>query len=61
MVALPVSKWLGFFETLAFIKRESSSQEIYCTLAGGYAVFSQTPIKRRLDIKSDIKPEQIEN
>jgi len=56
MVALPASQWLLFFEALAFIYRESRRGEIYCTIAGGCVVFSQTPIKRRVDLR----PDQIE-
>ena len=55
-VAIPVSEWLRFFEALAFINREGGWREIYCTIGGGYAVFSQTHIKRRVDLR----PERIE-
>ena len=51
MVAIPVIEWLRFFETLAYINRESGLREIYCAIVDGYTVFSKTPIKRIVDFR----------
>jgi len=56
MVAIPLTDWLGFFDALAFITRESGRLEIYRAIGNGYLVFSKTPIKRKVTLK----PEQIE-
>ncbi|HEU0174961.1 MAG TPA: hypothetical protein VFV58_11940 [Blastocatellia bacterium] len=48
-VAIPLTDWLRFFEALTFINRDSSPQDIYCTIVEGYLVFSKTPFKKKPD------------
>ena len=45
MVAIPVSEWMFFFETLAYMHRDGDQQGIYCEILDGYLVFSKTRCK----------------
>jgi len=56
MVAIPLTEWIRFFETLAFMHRDGGKREIYCAIVGGHMVFS----KARFERKAEPKPEQIE-
>jgi hypothetical protein len=45
MVAIPLTDWIRFFETLAFMTRDGQ-RVIYSTIVEGYLVFSKTPFKK---------------
>jgi hypothetical protein len=45
-VVIPLSDWIRFFETLAFLNRDGGRRETYCAFVGEYLVFSKTPIER---------------